>query len=357
MYDMPLPVPSALFEPGWVDRMRDAIAVSRFSPEAAIITGAFFGGFALFVALAYLLKSRLHEEKPLVPLSWITDPDKIRGIFLLALRHRTKIRLTFSREEAANAYTDASLAEVYSDSLVLELSATVRANRGWIGKLVECDFRQRQDPVAEQWNFYNFMAEVKDVRVVPEQYAQITVSLPRRLEMEQKRAFLRVTPLRSDILEFDAWPESHIRGEPRRPDVPGTWDRPHLSLTETLAQDMAVEDISGGGMRVRLRGEALRAAQAMLGHGQRIYLSLRLDDSRPPGGSVLFLLVCQVQNVYASEEPDGGKAFGLRFVAGGTPAQDDPARLEWRPPQGGGITTVDDWAYARHLDLYRSRGR
>jgi hypothetical protein len=357
MYDMPLSVPSAVFEPGWVDRMRDSIAVSEFSPEAAIITGVFFGGFAVFVALAYFVKSRARDEVRLTPLSWITDADKIRETFLFALRRRSKIRLTFSRDATAGAFTDAALTEVYSDSLVLELSATVRANRGWIGKLVECDFRLRQDPATEQWHFYNFVAEIRDVRVVPEQYALVTLSLPSRLEMEQKRAFLRVEPPRADVRELDAWPESHLRTEPRRPDDPQTWGRPHLSLTEATAPDMTVENLSGGGMRLFLRGEALRAASAMLTPGLRIYLSLRLAERQAPDGTVLFRLSCQVQNVYASETPDGGKAFGLRFMGHAEPAPENPGRLEWKAPQGGGVPGVDDWAYAKHLDMYRSRGQ
>jgi hypothetical protein len=357
MYEAPWTGLSALFDPGWVDRMRDSIAVSDFSPEAAIITGVFFGGAAIFVALAFFLKSVSKDEPHLAPLSWITEAEKVREIFLLALRRRSKIRLTFSREVAASAHTDAALAEVYSDSLALELSAATRANRGWIGKLVECDFRLRQDPATQQWSFYNFVAEIKDVRVVPEQYAQIIVAMPSRLEMEQKRAFLRVEPQRTDVRELDIWPENHVRSDPRRPDDPQSWGRAHLSLTEATAPDIAVEDISGGGVRLFLRGEALRTGHVMLTPGLRVYLSLRLSDPREPDGSVLFRLSCQVQNVYASDTPDGGKAFGLRFVAHGAPVPDAPGRLEWRPPQSGGVPAVDEWAYAKHLDLYRSRGR
>jgi len=357
MYDAPWIDFSALFEPGWVDRMRDSIAVSDFSPEAAIITGAFFGAVVVFVALALLLKSKAKDEPHLTPLSWITDREKVREIFLFALRRRSKIRLTFSREVTTSAHTDAALAEVSSDSLVLELSAAIRANQGWIGKLVECDFRLRQNPATQQWSFYNFVAEIKDVRVVPEQYAQLIVTLPARLEMEQKRAFLRVEPQRTDVRELDVWPESHVRSEPHRPDDPQSWGRPHLSLTETTAPDITVEDISGGGVRLFLRGEALRTGHVMLTPGLRIYLSLRLSDPREPDGSVLFRLSCQVQNVYASDTPDGGKAFGLRFVGHGAPVHDAPSRLEWRAPQGGGVPAMDEWAYAKHLDLYRSRGR
>ncbi|MEF3697265.1 hypothetical protein [Desulfolutivibrio sp.] len=357
MHDAPWFVPSALFDPGWVDRMRNSIAVSDFSPEAAIITAVFFGGFAVFVAFAFLVKSRSTGEVRLTPLTWITQPDTIRDIFQSALRRRSKIRLTFSRDESMGAFTDAALSEVYSDSLILELSAGVQANRGWIGKRVECDFRLRQDPTTEQWNFYTFVAEITDVRVVPGQFAQITVSLPRCLEMEQKRAFLRVEPGRADVRELDIWPETHVRGDPHRPDDPETWGHPDLTLTETTAPDINLDNVSGGGMRLSLRGDALRTGLTLLVPGRRVYLFLRLTDRQAADESILFRLACQVMNVYAADAPDGSRAFGLRFVGFGEPAADNAARLGWKAPQGGGVPAVDDWAYAKHLDMYRARGK
>ncbi|MDQ7831274.1 MAG: hypothetical protein RDU30_06055 [Desulfovibrionaceae bacterium] len=357
MNHAPWIVPSALFEPGWVDRMRDSIAVSDFSPEAAIITAVFFGGFAIFVAVAFLVKSRATGEVRLTPLTWITQPDKIQDIFQGALRRRSKIRLTFSRDDSTGVFTDAALTEVYSDSLVLELSAGVRANRGWIGKLVECDFRLRPDPATEQWHFYTFTAEIKDAKTVPDQFAQITVSLPRRLEMEQKRAFLRVEPGRADVRECDVWSETRVRGEPHRPDDPETWGRPELSLTEATAPDISLDNISGGGLRLSLRGDALRTGLTLLTPGRRVFLFLRLDDRQAADGSTLFRLACQVMHAYAADAADGSRAFGLRFVGFGEPAEDNPARLGWKASQGGGVPALDDWAYAKHLDLYRSRGR
>ncbi|NDY55373.1 hypothetical protein G3N56_01265 [Desulfovibrio sulfodismutans] len=357
MYDAPWHVPSALFDPGWVDRMRDSTAVSEFSPEAAIITAVFFGVFVVLVATAFLVKSRGAGEVRLTPLTWITDTAKIREIFLNALRRRSKIRLTFSREDATGVFTDAALSEVYSDSLTLELSATVQANRGWIGKRVECDFRLRLDPAAEQWNFYTFVAGITDARVVPGQFAQVTISLPSRLEMEQKRAFLRVEPGRADVRELDIWPETHVRDEPHRPDDPETWGHPDLTLTETTAPDIALDNVSGGGLRLSLRGDALRTGLTLLTPGRRVYLFLRLADRQAAGESILFRLACQVMNAYAADAPDGSRAFGLRFVGFGEPAADNPARLGWKALQGGGVPAVDDWAYAKHLDMYRARGK
>ncbi|KUG30065.1 hypothetical protein ASZ90_000034 [hydrocarbon metagenome] len=357
MYDSPWIVPSALFDPGWVDRMRDSIAVSEFSPEAAIITVVFFGGFAVFVAVSLLIKSRAREEVRLTPLTWITEPDKIRDIFHNALRRRSKIRLSFSRDDASGVFADAALAEVYSDSLILELSADIRANSGWTGKRVECDFRLRPDPATEQWHFYTFVAEIKNARVIPGQFAQVTISLPGRLEMEQKRAYLRVEPGRADVRELDIWSEPQVRGEPHRIGDPETWGHAEVTLTETTASDISLDNVSGGGMRLSLRGDTLRAGLTLLTPGRRVYLFLRLADRLGPGGTTLFRLACQVQNAYSANAPDGSRAFGLRFVGFSEPAPDNPAHLQWKAPQGGGVPAMDDWAYAKHLDVYRSRGK
>ncbi|QLA16708.1 hypothetical protein GD605_11600 [Desulfolutivibrio sulfoxidireducens] len=348
-------VPLSLFDPGWVDRMRDSTSFNRFSPEAAILTAVFFGGFALFVALGFLFKSRAEKQTRHIPLSWITDKDKIDGIFAMALRHRSKIRVSFSREETASAFTGTALVDVLPSGLVLEMSASVRANRAWIGKLVECDFRLRLDPKKEHWSFYNFVAEIKDVAVRPDDCALVTVSMPSRLEMEQKRAFLRVNPPRRDVKECDIWPPAHFRAEGRRLEDPATWERPHLGLTEATAPDIEIKDISGGGMRLFLRADALRSGQGLLEVGRRIYLSLRLADPGAPEGAA-FYLSCRVQNIYPGDGPESGKAFGLRFVGFGEPDPEHPPLLVWRPPHGGGVPAVDEWAYRKHLELYRSRG-
>lgn len=349
-------VPLSLFEPGWVDRMRDSIAVNQFSPEAGILTAVFFGSFAVFVALGLLMKSRAEKEKPGIPLTWITDPPRIAEIFDAALRRRSTFRVSFSREQTSTAFTGAALVDVALDGLVLEMSPTVRANRAWIGKLVECDFRLRLDPTKEQWSFYNFIAEIKDVAVRPDEFALVTISLPSRLEMEQKRAFLRVQPPRRDVRECDIWPQAHFRTEERRLEDPSTWGPPHLGLTEATAPDIEIQDISGGGMRLQLRADALRSAIPLLEAGRRIFLFLRLADPGEPEGMV-FYLASRVQNVYSGQDQDGSRAFGLRFVGFGEPDPERPEFLVWRPPQGGGVPAVDEWAYRKHLEIYRSRGR
>lgn len=348
-------VPVSLFEPGWVDRMRDSIAVSQFSPEAAIITAVFFGGFAASVAVGLLLKSRAEKPIRTIPLTWITDRGRIDAIFATALRHRSKVRVSFSREEATAAFTGAALADVLPDGLVLEMSATVRANRAWIGKLVECDFRLRLDPQKEHWGFYNFVAEIRDVSVRPDEFALVTVSMPSRLEMEQKRAFLRVQPARRDVRGCDVWPQSHFRAEGRRLEDPATWERPHLGLTEATASEIEIRNISGGGMRLSLRGDALRAGHLLMEIGRRVFVSLHLADPSSAEGAAFFL-ACRVQNIYPDDEGEGGKAFGLRFVGFGEPDPERPGLLVWKPPRGGGVPAVDEWAYRKHLEIYRSRG-
>ncbi len=349
-------VPLSLFEPGWVDRMRDSIAVNQFSPEAGILTAVFFGSFALFLALGFLHKSRAEKEKPGIPLTWITEPHKITEIFDTALRRRSTFRVSFSREQTSTAFTGAALVDLALDGLVLEMSPTVRANRAWIGKMVECDFRLRLDPQKEQWSFYNFVSDIKDVTVRPDEFALVTISMPSRLEMEQKRAFLRVQPPQRDVRECDIWPQAHFRAEERRLEDPSTWGQPHLGLTEATAPDIEIRDISGGGMRLQLRADALRSGLPLLEAGRRIFVRLQLADPGDPEGMV-FYLASRVQNVYSGQDQDGSRAFGMRFVGFGEPDPERPGFLIWRPPQGGGVPSVDEWAYRKHLEIYRARGR
>lgn len=346
---------AALFEPGWVDAMRDSITRGQTSPEGLILTAALFAAFGLFIALGLLVKIRFRKEEKPPPIAWITKASAIRDILGKALTERSKVRISFAREDPGAKSTDAVLESMTADRLVFELSSIQTVNAAWIGKSIDADFRLRPDPGRENQVFYSFMTEIVDLRRGQDGFTRMSASLPSRLEMEQKRAFLRIEPQRSLIRVLTLWHEDHIRSAKGRFDDPSTWGDPIFELTPENAPCVLVADISGGGMRLEAQKNELRCSRHMLEAGQRLFLRLGLFDADSAAVET-FLLGVKVQNVYVEGELPGALPFGLRFMGQGIRKEPDKPFVSWLPCGAAGIQGIDDWVFKRHLEIYRGRG-
>ncbi len=352
MFAVP-PLPNALFEPGWWDRMADDTNRSVFSPEAAILTVLFFGVFIAVIVVVYFVNIDF-RKKDLTPPSWITNTREILKIFNTALRQRSKMRVSFQREDRGAPSTDGSLVEFSPKGLILELTSIKSLNVHWIDKVVECDFRLRPEADSERQVFYNFTVKILDISKTPEDFVRIRTAPPSHLEQEQKRATLRIEPPQSLIRECSLWRRETVRAHGRADD-PETWGDPFLDLETAEPDEITVADISGGGMRLDLKADIVKKTQAAFDSGGGFYLALSLVNP-DTGGPLRFLLNAKLQNVYSSKETPGLRSFGLLFAGYGESAPEPPHLVVWKAAGAGGVRDLDDWVFSRHLDLYRSKG-
>ena len=349
------PTFQALFDPGWWNRMLDSTTSGHFSPEATILTLGIFAVTGLCIAAGLLLKIHVGRHET-TPSSWIVKPGEVRALLDTALIQRSKVRVSFVRDDPGARSTDATiLAADPGRGLELEMTALVRANPTWVGKLVACDFRLRLDPRKDYHNFYNFVAPIVSIRKAGDDFIHMTVAWPTRLELEQKRGFLRVEPPRSFVLELEVWHENTIKNARGRFADPATWGEPLLRLNPSLdPPPLVLRNVSGGGVRLEVQHEAIHRLQNIFEPGSRCIMRLLLAE--PEADQPMeFHLALRVQNIYGDPQTLGLKAFGLRILSFGVPGDTPHDPLSWKTAAAG-VPTLDDWAFRRHLAFYRSRG-
>ena len=349
-----LPSLLSLFDPGWWDRMLDATNTGHASPEALILTTALFSLVGLALAAGLLIKRVRRDTPP--PVTWIVKPAEIRALFETALAQRSKMRVSFVRDDPGARSTDATVLSVApGNGIELEMTSLVKANASWVGKLVACDFRLRLDPRKEYHNFYNFVVPILAIRKASDDFVHMTVDWPTRLELEQKRAFLRVEPQRSFILELELWHEVTIQQARGSFAVPTSWGAPLLRLDPNQTPpDLEMRNISGGGMRLEIQPDAIKRHLTLFDPGGRFIMRLVLAEPEAEQ-PVEFYLALRLQNIYGAPDSLGLRAFGFRFLSYGVFDPNAPATLSWKTAASG-IPPLDDWAFRRHLSSYRQRG-
>ena len=253
-----LPAFWGLFDPGWWDRMLDATTSGHYSPEALILTVGIFTLAGVCIALGLLVSVHLRRGET-APSTWVVKPAAVRGLMNMALAQRSKLRVSFVRDDPGARSTDAAiLAADPARGIELEMTTLVRANQSWVGKLVACDFRLRPDPRKDYHNFYSFVVPVTRIAKAGDDFIHMTVAWPSRLELEQKRAFLRVEPPRGSILGLDMWHETMVRGTRGSFGDPATWGEAllHWDPRDALS-GIEVRNLSGGGAApgTRVRGD------------------------------------------------------------------------------------------------------
>jgi hypothetical protein len=350
-----LPTFTSLFDPGWWDVMRDSTTSGHFSPEATILTVAIFSLAGICIAAGLLLKIHLGRDEP-TRLATIYRPGEIRALLETALTQRSKMRVSFVRDDPGTRSTDATILSVdRTRGIELEMTSLVRASQSWVGKLVACDFRLRLDPRKDYQNFYAFVSPVLSIAKAGDDFIHMTVSWPSRLELEQKRAFLRVEPPRATVLDLELWHEAMIRSARGRFGDPASWGEPLLRRDARLSPPQAeLRNLSGGGIRLDIHHEALRRRTALFEQGGRFLLHLRLADPETEA-SLDYYLAVRLQNVYGDPDVSGVRAYGFRFLSFGLPAEGPPPSLTWKPAATG-VPALDDWVFRRHLEAYRARG-
>lgn len=346
-----------LFDPGWWDRMLDSTTSGHFSPEATILTVGIFGLAALAILAGLLIQIRSRQPAPTVA-TWIVKPGEIRALLDTAMTQRSKIRVSFVRDDPGSRSTDATILSASpARGIELEMTSLIRANQSWLGKLVACDFRLRLDPRKDYYRFYNFVAAIKDIRKAGDSFIHMTVAWPERLELEQKRGFLRVEPPRAFVLELGLWPEDCVNQNQGTPADPATWG---TSLVQTgshgeKSQLIEVRNISGGGLRLDVHSSLINVHDDMFEPGDRFLMHLVLAEPEAEQPVELYLAL-RLQNVYGDPDALGQKAFGMRILSFGVPAPPPAAStLHWKTATAG-VPALDDWAFRRHLTFYRTRG-
>jgi hypothetical protein len=344
-----------VFDSGFFDRMMEDIAYDRFSPEGMFLVLCFFGLFALAVGVGLSVKTKQAPSVDLATSNWIIHRREIMALLQLAVSQRSKVRLSFHRDDKRSRSTDAAFVELTDTGFVLELASVRNLNRAWIGKLVDCDFRVKEKK-SEFFNFYHFVSEIQDIRMGADQILTLHVAIPLRMEASQKRSSLRIDPPDRLIPVFRVWRPSMVTaGQATDLDF-STWGAPLFEIVPAAAVGAGeIVDISGGGLGLETEVGALDDGPHKVSPTDDMYI--RMDLAEPGEEGVLTVYVmARVQIIRQEAKVAGRHRLGLRFVRQGLLVDPKLTRLRWQVVDEDGIREVDDWVFARHLDIYRQRG-
>lgn len=336
-------------------RMFDDVLAGRVTLESVLFVAAFFGFFVGFTALAFVFSKKPKEVMLEHPVSWVTDYHRIMELLEAAVTQRRKVRVSFHRDMAAARSTDAVFLEAGKDGLELEMSSVRRFNPAWVGRTLELSFMLRLPEQPKILSTFSFLSDIQSYRQEQDGILHLKLSRPLRLELNQNRKHLRVEPPDKSVKSFAVWTEESVR---RRgdPDNPETWGQPAYFSESDEAQEISIENISGGGLRMEISPAAIRAKMNKIALNQNYYGRMTLADPHFTSFSTHYVLM-RVIKCYDDCDSTSELSLGMNFIASGVPNAPPLTGLSWRTVNRDyGIRELDDWVYELHLELYRNKG-
>jgi hypothetical protein len=240
------------------------------------------------------------------------------------------------------------LFEIDSERLILELPGYLNISAEWKGKIMECSFSVTVQSGSQA--FYRFHSTVQDIRPAPG-FPSITLTLPRSLELRQKRDHLRLEPRDGTIEELRLWP---VRSEKVRPEDVLTGSDFSVDFLPQAESPVRILNISAGGARLELRPNLLSFPLSNLRQDGYIALSLALTGL-DPGDTRSWFIIGKTRHLGQNEET-GTLEMGLRFTLAGeidvrSSSVGPLNRIEER-----GVEELGTWIFHHHLELYRQKG-
>jgi hypothetical protein len=277
-----------------------------------------------------------------------TVPKEISDILDQAQVKRSRMDLSFHPISASRQTISCTLHELAPGGVTMEMPLGVTPSEGWIGKLMACYFRMpraNKDPY-----FYTFVAPVNAVRREGD-FHYVTLDLPARIELGQKRRHLRLELPPRDIKDFRVWPAEedgsfHFESDPLK------WPAPLAVYSRGEQAGMDVMDLSGGGIKLSFDPEGYSGLEDFVARHPVLFMRLELEPvsgmSVPP-----YFLAARLRTK-AQDFENGRLMLGYEFVE--CCSSDGNETIDWiRIEPNEGIDELVTWVFKRHLELYRER--
>jgi hypothetical protein len=276
----------------------------------------------------------------------ITTAKNIQTILQKALDQRARFIISTPQEKSSLQDMTGSIRDLGQDGIVVEVSGLNVVPSGWIGAAITCYFKVR-DHARKADIFYNFSAPIKDMSGTGSRLI-LRIALPARLDIGQRRTSLRLDPGADDILGLSLWEEGAMLdkgAEKGRVKL-----RPPLIGGEHFEQGLAlVQDISAGGIRIRLKARLLKKAQPDWQRGTRLVIWLVLAELDQKSHQVLWLKgrIRYISTDYLSKDME----FGTELTHHGK--IDQNGKISWAAVVDHDIREIGAWTYQRYLQRFR----
>lgn len=255
-----------------------------------------------------------------------------------AYEGRVKMDVQVTGENLTSPFMRGICVAINADRMLIDVGLPHQPDQ-WIGRKAHVYFQLsgRKGP-----EHYDFFSPIIRIAAYNDGYA-LEIKKPRQILNNQKRAFVRLQPSSELIEEVVLW---YV---PARSGSPG--DMTYLREA-FCAGDVQIQDISAGGVRVRLNNSdpvVKRFKAADIG------VMRLVADNGEERGQLNLWLVCQLVIVRQEKgSPTSDISFKFRKWATDPGDGEDFA---WFPTEkDGGVPPLAAWVMRRHLEIHRNVG-
>ena len=331
---------------------RNFSASSFRNQDALFAVYALSAIVVLLVVVIAFMWLRNRKNAKYVPHDWVLQPSHIASTLIAARDENEKFEVQFHSKGEKRRSTSCSLTTVSDTALTMQCSGLKNLKSSWIGKEIDCYFQVRK--FGSSSSFFMFTTPIIGVRGCTDGTAVLTLQAPNKLEQRQKRASLRISPPNQYIMGLAVWAVPDGLNPKGRLDI-RQWGRPLLTFLPEKSFQLTLDDISAGGIKIRVPREEVRNSHLEFKIGDQLFTLLDLWDP-DTGQRVRYWILCRVQNPFVDFVSHDAE-LGLQFVRTAHANQTTPGELCWcADPATNGIDSIGNWVMRRHLELYREKG-
>lgn len=298
-----------------------------------------------------IIKFRMRSRLPAAPadIHAVSNASEVEGMLRRLMESDGRIDFRFADADGHEHQETGTVIQVDGQGLVFEWFTSHRHNiRGWAGRKLECAFRSSQGKFV-QHNI--FVTVIREVEAAGGDRLHIKAPLPATIGSGQKRATLRIRPPEEALLSMAIWP---VEGTelPRTQEELGEPALVHVAGNTSL---FSLDDISAGGIRIRLPEKSAEFFPAPLEEGGLFYFLVTLRDETL-NENPTYLTLCSIRNVRPLPA-EGCVILGCQFLARAQQPEDAPGTFVWRRMESNaGIAALSNWIFKSHLAMYQKRG-
>ncbi|MFN2343692.1 MAG: hypothetical protein ABR542_10070 [Desulfonatronovibrio sp.] len=261
---------------------------------------------------------------------------------------RSKFIIALPREISIISSIEASLEDFDTNYLYFEASALDKFSPKWEGIEIICYFRlvTKKEPRKEM--FFNFTSNILNLEKSNIGGSKFRLNLPSVLKIGQRRSSLRIDMDPKFLLGYSIWSEDRFIRQASDENKKGL-HKPLASIDQIRAGLIRIIDISAGGLKKRLKAQALDELGMKWKKGQSmiIWMVLLEPDN---GKKEQFWLKAKIKYLYedyVSKDMD----LGIEFTSFGQINPDK--KMKWHRVKDHSIDKIGNWTYQRYLEDYR----
>ncbi len=310
------------------------------------------GVVALLCAIIAFMWWRARRASVYVPHGWLLTPQEIEAILVTARDQRSKVEIQFHSEETKRRSAYCSIYDVVNGAITLECAGLQNISRSWMGRIVDCYFRIQDEERKDR--YYMFSSSISGIRPVGKDISHLSLDIPTKLELKQKRACLRVDPPEQYILGIAVWREK-LLGDGNHDLNVKHWGPSVLSFIPGKRAQIRLENISAGGIKLHVKRDFAKQSGLEFNIGDHLFVLLDLWEPEN-GQRQRFWLLCRIQMPFIDFETRDVD-LGLQFLKRAETVENSTTELRWMPSlRNNEVDEVGNWAMKRHLELYRDKG-